>query len=436
MFKRVTVETLAGLITASGQNLPAVRRSETVDSRTALDRPEYWLQDALGGGPTLAGVRMSATSAMQLPTVNACVGLISDCGGVLPFGTYEEVGRDAKQPLKNHWLYPLLHDQPNAWMTSIEWVEMMVRHMLLRPVAYSYLDRMADGSIKSIIPLHPDCVTIIKAHDGTPYYWYRDDDWELETVIKPEHMFKLRWRAKDRYNGITPLGEIRETLGKAAAQDQHSARMFANGTRLSGILKYDGDLLPEEKQQLRYGWDAEHQGVANAFKTALLDKGWDFKPIGMSAVDAQTIEQLGYTDTQIMSVFRVPPHMISHTTKSTSWGTGVEQMSIGFVTYTMMPVLKRFEQAVQRDMIAPTEERGIFARFNTSALLRGDVRSRYLAYGLARQWGFFSVNDIRALEDMPGIGPEGDIYLSPLNMTPADSIRQMLDTDEPLPAAA
>jgi len=205
---------------------------------------------------------------------------------------------------------------------------------------------------------------------------------------------------------------------------------------LAGILHYDGELTPERKQELRYGWDAEHVGVANAFKTALLDKGWDFKPIGMSAVDAQTVEQQGLTDTQIMSVFRVPPHMISHTTKATSWGTGVEQMSIGFVTYTMMPVLKRFEQAIQRDMITPTEERGIFARFNTAALLRGDVRSRYLAYGLARQWGFFSVNDIRALEDMPGIGPEGDIYLSPLNMIPADSIRAALDVEEQITAAA
>lgn len=115
--------------------------------------------------------------------------------------------------------------------------------------------------------------------------------------------------------------------------------------------------------------------------------------------------------------------MVGLTSKATSWGTGIEQLSIGFVTYTLRPWLTRWTQAIRRDLIlAPNT---YFADFVIESLLRGDVSSRYNAYAIARQWGWLSVNDIRQLENMNPVD-DGDIYLTPMNMSPAGQSRQAM----------
>jgi phage portal protein BeeE len=112
--------------------------------------------------------------------------------------------------------------------------------------------------------------------------------------------------------------------------------------------------------------------------------------------------------------FRVPPHMIGTVDRSTSWGTGIEQMSVGFVAFTLMPWLTRWEQKIQQRLLT---NGSYFARHQVQALMRGDTATRFAAYAIGRQWGFLSVNDIRALEDMNPV-EGGDEYLVPLNMAP------------------
>jgi hypothetical protein len=108
--------------------------------------------------------------------------------------------------------------------------------------------------------------------------------------------------------------------------------------------------------------------------------------------------------------------MVGLTSKATSWGSGIEQMSIGFVTYTLMPWLSRWQQAISRDLILAPDS--YFAEFLVAGLLKGDVGSRYNAYNIGRNGGWLSVNEIRQKENMNPIAG-GDEYLRPLNMTEA-----------------
>lgn len=434
MFSRNQIETLGSLTRDSGSlYCSPLAKSETTDDGVSLADPRFW--STFGGIKSKAGPVVNQQTVMQLATVNACVGLIADCCAVLPLNVSRELENGGTIVDKRHWLYPLLHDQPNPWMSATEWIEMMTRHCFLRGEAYSYLDRSGDGSIRQIIPLHPDAITILKAKDGTPYYLYHAQDWEFETLIRPDFMFKLRFRMKNRYQAVSPIGEAMEMLGTAMALEEHAARMFGNGTRLAGVLTFAGELDEPQLVRMAKQWQTNYAGNENAFRTAILEQGWDWKPIGMKANEAQFLELMGYKDTQIMSLARIPPHMISHTTKATSWGTGVEQMAIGFINYTMSSWYVRWKQAIKRDMLAPTENADLFAQFNVKALLRGDLKARYLAYGIGRQWGWLSANDIRALEDENSIGDQGDIYLSPTNMEPADMLRQAIE-DQTLPTAA
>lgn len=120
-----------------------------------------------------------------------------------------------------------------------------------------------------------------------------------------------------------------------------------------------------------------------------------------------------YQRGEIAMMYGIPPHMIGDTEKSTSWGSGIEQQSIGFAIYTLRPWLSCIENALGQ--LLP---RGQFVRFDTSALLRGDLKARYDAYRVARETGWMNVNEIRIHEQMEGIGPDGDIYLQPMNYAP------------------
>jgi hypothetical protein len=94
----------------------------------------------------------------------------------------------------------------------------------------------------------------------------------------------------------------------------------------------------------------------------------------------------------IARFLRVPPHMIGDVDRSTSWGTGIEQQTIGFINFTLLPWLTAFEHAVDRDVV---EDEEFFAEFLVDALLRGDMASRSTAHAVYIQNGVLSENEVR-----------------------------------------
>ena len=109
--------------------------------------------------------------------------------------------------------------------------------------------------------------------------------------------------------------------------------------------------------------------------------------------------------------FGVPPHMIGDTEKSTSWGTGIEQQTQGFLTFTAEEDLTTWEETVNLKLIADPNSK-LYARFNRSALVKGDLKTRWDAYAVGRRIKVLSANDVRALEDMNPV-PGGDVLENP-----------------------
>ncbi|HAF38248.1 MAG TPA: phage portal protein, partial [Gammaproteobacteria bacterium] len=159
----------------------------------------------------------------------------------------------------------------------------------------------------------------------------------------------------------------------------------------------------------------------------ILEEGMGVTPISMTAEDAQWIESRKFSRTDIAMFFGVPPHMIGDTEKSTSWGTGIEQQGIGFVTYTLEDSLTTWEESIARDLVPDTEP-DIYARFNRKSLVRGDIKTRKEFYTSMMQWGVYSPNEVRALEDEnPRAG--GDVYYEPPNAPGGDAKKE--SGDEP-----
>ena len=98
--------------------------------------------------------------------------------------------------------------------------------------------------------------------------------------------------------------------------------------------------------------------------------------------------------------------------------SNIEQQSTEYVVYTLAPYITGIEQAAGRDLLFGEDQAEYFVEFNVAGLLRGDFKTRMQGYAWGRQWGWLSANDVRRLENQPSIGPGGDLYLTPLNMSP------------------
>jgi HK97 family phage portal protein len=309
-----------------------------------------------------------------------------------------------------HPLYSVLHDAPNPWMTAFEFREMMQGHVLLRGNAYAYVVRDGSARVVGLKPIHPDCVTPLKALDGEPFYRVADDD--LVGTFSRWDIFHLRGHCSDGYVGISPIGLTRDTIGLSVVLLEQGSRLFSNGTVTSGVLEYPHPLKDFNIDQLRAQWQDTYGGSRNAYKPLILEKGMTWKSLGMTSEDAQFLETRAFQDQQIYRIFGVPPHMLGDNEKTTSWGTGVEQLSIGFVQWTLTPWLKRWEQAISQTLLRPDERRVYYPEFEVDGLLRGDQKSRNEALAIKRQNGIINANEWRRLENLDPIsGPAGEAYL-------------------------
>lgn len=391
-----------------------ITRALSPRAHTPDPRDEFWWSSGAAAFMAASGIPVTPENAMKASAVWACVNLISKTLAMLPLIVYQRRTDGGRDRAEGHPLYDVLRWQPNRWQTAMEWKEMLQGHLLLRGNAYSQIVPGRRGFVDQLIPLHPDRVEPEFTEEGTVRYRVTDPD-GTQRVLLQDEVFHLRAFSSDGLKGMSVIAYARESIGVALAAESYGARVFSQDARPGGVLEHPGTLSKEARDNLRRSWHEQHAGLQNAHKVAILEEGMKWHQIGLTNEDAQFLQTREFQIADIARYFGVPLHLIQMTEKSTSWGTGIEQLSLGFVIYTEMPWMVRWEQAVHRDLILAKDR--YFAEFLPDALLRGDIKTRYEAYAIGRQWGWLSVNDVRRFENMNPVA-NGDEYLRPLNMAP------------------
>lgn len=398
---------------ASSSHAPSPRASVQDSGGGLLITSAAELDAALRAGAVSgSGMTVTPDSAMRVAAVYACVRIISGAVATLPLHIKRRVDARTREDASDASIWQLLRRRPNRWQTPSQFRRMLQAHLLLRGNAYAMIVR-SRGTVQALIPLHPDRVEITQGDDlALTFLYTRPDGRRLR--LSQDEVLHLVGLTLDGVRGVSPIAYARETIGLALAMEEHGATTFRNGARVSGVLKHPQKLGPEAVANLKAGLEAFRAGGDQEGKHLILEEGMDYARIAMTAEDAQWIESRKFSRTDIAMFFGVPPHMIGDTEKSTSWGTGIEQQSIGFVAYTLEDHLTMWEEAIDRDLIGTDDL--LYARFNRAALVKGDIKARWEAYVKGLQWGVWSPNEIRALEDQnPRDG--GDVYYPPPNMT-------------------
>jgi HK97 family phage portal protein len=365
------------------------------------------LVDWLSGGRSSAGVRVSETSSLGMPAVWRAVNLIAGTAASLPLHAYRQ--GDGEPPVRqNTGQAAELLRAPHPDMPPFELWETVYSHMLLWGNAYLWIGRDRLGRIVELWPIHPSRVRVGRTSDMGEKVYSVDGGQQTHDDRTILHLPAFGY---DGVCGVSPIRVARQGIGLALAAEEYGARLFGNGSLASGILQTDQRLTSEQADTIKARWMAKQAGIKHAHEPIVLDSGAKFQQLTIPPEDAQFLESRSFQISEVARMFGVPPHMLMDTDKSTSWGTGIEQQSIGFVVYTLRPWLTRVEQRLTR-LLNP---QAVYAKYSVEGLLRGDSASRLAFYKGMWEIGAFNTDEIRDLEER-GPVEGGDVRYRPLNM--------------------
>lgn len=384
--------------------------------------PEKWVEEWFsGGGSTAAGVWISEETALHYSPFFAGVNAVATDIAKLPLPVYERLDK-GKRKATDHPLYGVLHDEPNPEMAPIVLKRTVQAHAMTWGTGFCRLVWDSRGNVKQMWPLRPDRMKPEVKHTGpgtfTVNWIYTDNVNGIRTRFFPDEILPIGGLGYDGISGYSIVAMARQSLGLGVATERYGSQFFNNGARPNGVLRHPKTLSEPAQKRLKTNWDNMHRGIDRAQQLAILEEGMEYKAIGIPPEDAQFLETRQLQVTEATRWIRIPPHKIGDLQHATF--TNIEHQGLEYVIDTLGGWLVTWEQTTNMRCLVGPDRRRFFVENIVDALLRGDIKSRYDAYAIARQNGLLNADDIAELENRnPLPGRVGETYWMPLNMQPA-----------------
>lgn len=370
-----------------------------LERRAAPIGPDGWPIVATPGNVT-------PSTAQSVASVYAAVALISEAVGSLPLKLYRRDG-DNRTVAADHPLAAVLHRTPNAYQSPQEFWEWQVSCFLLTGNSYSRVTRGYDGQVRSLDPLAPERVSILRSGDLIAGYEYTSTDGKRERLL-PGDVFHLRNRAgTDPLVGVSPIQAARAVVALAQAEAQHGQSVWDNGTRATGTLSAPGKLKPEQRTGIAASWASQYAGGANAGKVPVLEEGMLYTPISMSLADSEFVASRSFSVQEICRLFKIPPVLLgdlSHANFSNS-----TEMNRWFAVHTLGRHLSAIEGAINRQLLTPAAARTLYGEFSLEGMMRGASTERAAFYASGITSGWLKPSEARAYENMKALAGIDDV---------------------------
>lgn len=386
----------------------------------SLDKPEGW--QFMTGGDTWAKVQVGADTQLQISAAFSAIRLISETVGTLPLHLYRKTSK-GRERATDHPLYTLVHDQPNEYMTAVEWKEAMAVSLATMGQAYNYASKMeSSGRIISIQPVHKSRVKPeIDAAGGLSYWLTKRNGERLQ--LKREQIVPVRgFGGVGDLEGYAPHKLHSNSMALTVAVEKYGAEFFGSGARPTGILTTKTEFKEKQRDSIRSSFATYMRESWLKGELPVLDSDTEYKAITTPNDEAQFIETRKLQIAETARIYRVPLHMLMEMDKASYSNT--EQANKHFLDYTLLPYLVRIEQALNSCLLTLRERFEYRFEFDVRGLLRGDSTQRAAYYVSMRNAGAITQNEIRSLENMPTIDGADDLHV-PLNMAPSDLLRHI-----------
>jgi HK97 family phage portal protein len=366
-----------------------------------------------------SGFAVTDKTAMAVGTVYACLVKLAGAVVQLPVDHFRHDTTGDRKKVENKPLWWLLNEQPHAMWTSASWKDWIVRCVNLRGDQHTEIVRSSNntgGQIVGFIPHHPDLVSARAVPDGRSY----------RVVYDVVDMFRGTVRTVDQddmlhftgfgFDGLRSISAIKhaaqQSIGNSLAAADFSGRTIGEGAMPQVALEFTGKMGPEQAKQLRDSFVATYTGIGARKLPLVLTEGGKATVLNISPVDLQLIQSRQFDREEICQTLGVPPVIIGDNSKTSSWGTGIEQITLGFVKFTIKPMLKRWEEELNRKLF---RNAGQFIEFNLEGLLKGDSKAENETFrgalgGPGTGNGYMSVNEIRRRKNLPAVDGGDELF--------------------------
>lgn len=376
---------------------------------------ESWIRELVGATPTSTGISVTPENSLQFSAVYACVRVISDQISSFPKGVYKRVNDRERIKDYSHPVYRLIDSEPNEFYSAFDFWDVITTSVLLWGNGFARILRDPDDYSPVGLELeHPTEIKIYYTDvEGERVLFYEELD--SHEIIPARDMLHFKGLSFDGVQGKSVIAAFaKESVGLSVAAEKFGAKFFGNDTMMTKYLSHPARLSQEALKNLQDSWQKQYGGLDEAFKMKILEEGMKLENVGIPPEQAQFLGTRQHQVEEICRWFKVQPHLIQHLLRSTN--NNIEHQGIEFVTQTLTPWVVRFEHELNRKLFTEKEKRKNYIKFNMASLLRGDINARTQHYTQMINWGVYSPNEVRELEDLnPREG--GDNYLTPLNMT-------------------
>lgn len=353
-----------------------------------------------------SGEVADAPNVLGLSGVWACVNLLAGTQASLPLMPFITDSKGARSVARQHPLYRVLHDSPNSLQTAVDFWEFMCASIELWGNAYARKIRSGADTV-ALIPIMPQLPQVANIGNGLLRYRWAENGKSFD--LTSEDVLHIRGFGGNPLGGMSTLSFGARAFGLALATDRSAGATFKNGLRPSGVLTFEKFLTTDQRNDVKDMLSERFLGAMNAGRPMVLEGGTKWTSLGINPKDAEMLQSRAFNIEEICRFFGVPPFMIGHTEKTTSWGTGLEQQTLGFQKFALRRRLKRIEQALEKQLLTPEDRAaGVIIEFNIEGLLRGDSAARSAFYQSALMNGWMTINEVRALENMPPV-PGGEV---------------------------
>lgn len=356
----------------------------------------------------VAGIGVSDRMAMRNSTFFRAISLISGSMGMLPTHLMRVNADGTREKARDHPLFNVLHRKANDYQTASQFKSHMQTCALLDGNAYA-LKVKSRGAVRQLIPLPRRSVTPQLSDTFDLSFRYQPTKGSARTLSK-EDVFHFRAPISlDGLTGVSLLDIAADTLGISHRALQAAGRIYDKGTMVRGALETDQELGEEAYNRLRDSLRDSFSGVDADEDFLILEEGLKAKVLSGTAKDNSLVEMRRLEAEEISRFTGAPRPLLMF--DETSWGSGIQQLGLFFVTYCLLQWFVIWEEAIWFCLLTPAEQETMYAKFNDGALLRGSLKEQaeFLKAALGPNNGFFTPNEAREYMDKNPIAGGDDL---------------------------
>jgi HK97 family phage portal protein len=388
------------------------KRLKIAFSKTAFDQ---YIEDWYAGNdiPDSFG-QLPEDMALRYSVFWGCCRVLAETFASVAINEYKKLENGDREVTNDTGLYPILHYAPNDETSRFNFQECMSYQVNLG--GNFVAERIMEGRRLAGLSQIPWQNYDIYRDREDRKLKYRVRGKKNQVVLSRNEVLHVPGPSTDGYIGMSLLSYAAAVIRLGSAYDKFGQKFYENGATPTGVFETDKFYKDEAYNRLKSDLDNRYTGLKNAGKPMLLEDGLKYKSLTINPIDAELLSSRKFQIEDICRFFRVPPHLVQHLEKATF--NNIEQLSLEFVMYTMLPIFKRFEDNINSQLLTPRQRAdGYYMEYNMSALLRGDQKTMSESFAKGIQWGWLSVNDVRRMLNLNSVDG-GDTHLQPLNMAP------------------